>query len=411
MKIKLRKSDNSRYIFYLAYALIFIRAFLYTTAFDSIFPSVLAQGMRLFAYMLLFFRVFLIRKVNYKFFLIGIVLLGISLISGLESSYASVWDYALCCVCSIEIDFKDIVKEYEILSVGLTIMTILASLTGIIENYVYYRQGMIRMSLGFVYPTDFAAHIFFMSAGFCYLYFEKLKLWHGIFWVSAAYGIYLLTNARGPAAMILIVFVICYWGKSMLSFSRMPFPKILLKYSSVICAVLTFLLIFLYDMGGSIWKRIDKFSSQRLSLASKLMKQNSITMFGQYIHQKGDGHGVVASRSANEYTYIDLSFMRILLLYGVALFVIILILSVLINKNAIKKNNYSIPILMLVVSFYSLTAQHYFDFSYNFLLLAYFTNIEKTVVSRETDQKYGRKRRKLVLYKRRYGKGNVLNQL
>ena len=37
----------------------------------------------------------------------------------------------------------------------------------------------------------------------------------------------------------------------------------------------------------------------------------------------------------------------------------------------IKNNNAIISVLLFVISIYSLTAQHYFDFSYNFILLDY----------------------------------------
>ena len=156
-------------------------------------------------------------------------------------------------------------------------------------------------------------------------------------------------------------------------------PKWLLKYSTIICALLTLIMIYFYNPSSKVWEAINTFTTNRLTYAKRIMANNTMTLFGQYIEQRGDGNG---GRLAGEaYTYIDLSFQRILLMYGILLFAFILIYSVLLYRKSYKKRNMTIPLLLLVVAFYSLTAQHYFDFSYNFILLSYFAIIpeQKTV--------------------------------
>ena len=39
---------------------------------------------------------------------------------------------------------------------------LIAGYTGVITNLVYHRRDQVRMSFGFIYPTDFAAGIVFM---------------------------------------------------------------------------------------------------------------------------------------------------------------------------------------------------------------------------------------------------------
>ena len=40
---------------------------------------------------------------------------------------------------------------------------LIAGYTGVITNLVYHRGDQVRMSFGFIYPTDFAAGIVFNS--------------------------------------------------------------------------------------------------------------------------------------------------------------------------------------------------------------------------------------------------------
>ena len=137
--------------------------------------------------------------------------------------------------------------------------------------------------------------------------------------------------------------------------------------------LLNFLMIRFYNESSKFWHAINAFTTNRLEYAKNIMANNTVTFFGQYIEQRGDGNG---GRLLGEaYTYIDLSFQRILLMYGILLFLFVLVYSVLLFNKSQKNGNYKIPLLLFVISFYSLTAQHYFDFSYNFILLSYFAII------------------------------------
>lgn len=386
--IKKKKTDIMDFMYLIGFSLLLIRAFIYTTAFDQIFPLTLARIMRPVAYIIILYRFVKIRKVRISTFLIASVMIILSFVVGLGSTYTVVIDYAVCSVCAINIKFDKIVKTYTYVSIAMTILTIAASLLNIIENYVYIRNGAIRLSLGFVYPTDFVAHIFFIVCGICYLTFTRIKLWHGFVYGLLAYVMYLLTNSRGPSMMIIIVYVLCLWSRYRLEKRKKPFPHWLLKFSSVICAILTFAFIEGYNPNNKYWALLDKFASRRLSIGKRLLSDYGVTLLGQYVKQKGDGHGIVAR--GVQYTYIDLSFMRLLVLYGILFFIFILFYSTVLCKKNLKEGNYAIPVLMMAISFYSLTAQHYLDFAYNFVLLAYFA-----VAPHQYDVK--RKRIKLII--------------
>lgn len=51
----------------------------------------------------------------------------------------------------------------------MILLTIILSQTGLVENLIYDQHGRIREAFGFVYPTDFAAQIFFLFAAWACL--------------------------------------------------------------------------------------------------------------------------------------------------------------------------------------------------------------------------------------------------
>lgn len=61
-----------------------------------------------------------------------------------------------------DIDYRKILKVYLIVEIPMIICTMIVGYTGVITNLVYHRGDQVRMSFGFIYPTDFAAGIVFM---------------------------------------------------------------------------------------------------------------------------------------------------------------------------------------------------------------------------------------------------------
>ncbi len=285
-------------------------------------------------------------------------------------------DYLLCIVCADKIHFRALIRRFIKIEVVLTLLTILSSLLGIIENYTYVRSatGSIRQAMGFVYPTNFAAHIFFLACAMVYYFYGRLKAVHGLAFFATAGILYRLTDGRLDCIMIIGVFVLGYWTQCRQKKHSRPWPAWPLCLSVPVCAAVALAATLLYDCSSSLWKLINSLFSSRLSIAQRLWSNNTITVFGQYIAQKGNGKGGLTG----EYTYIDISFMRILLMYGVLMFVFLLLYSVLMSARCINRGNYILPVIFLLIGVNSMVAQHFVDFSYNPFLICTVCSVAST---------------------------------
>ncbi len=363
--------------YFAGYALVLFNAFVRTTAFTLYYPKYVSIVIRLVGYSFLIMSVIpkMNKKVSIRCLLVAAVFLMLSLFSYIFSGYSVSLDYAICCTFAIGIDFEEITRLYVWESVILTGVTIVSALLGGIINYIYYRSGTsaVRMSMGFVYPTDFAAHVFFVMAGIIFLIYDRFSLKDLFIFGTVAFGCFMLTNARGPCAMVFFLALLVWFFRRFWKKGIQIIPVWLLKYSTSICALITLFVIRVFNPKIPLWKTIDSFTSTRLTYAKDIFTRNHITLFGQYIAQKGNGLGGRAPGEAH--TYIDISYQRILLMYGLLMFLLILVFCILLNYKALKNNSMAIPLLILVISIYSMTAQHFFDFSYNFVLLALFADI------------------------------------
>lgn len=78
------------------------------------------------------------------------------------SGYKEVLFFAVVLLGAKNIPFVKVLKVYLLVSVAVLLSAFIASRLDIIEDLVYIRELVgERNSFGSVYPTDFAAHIFF----------------------------------------------------------------------------------------------------------------------------------------------------------------------------------------------------------------------------------------------------------
>jgi len=257
--------------------------------------------------------------------------------------------------------------------VTMTILTIVLSKTGVIEDLVYQQQVGLelrqRESMGFIYPTDFAAHIFFLLLIVFYLTRGRLNLVTGGLYLFFAWFVKTKCDARLSAVMLVIVFiaslVLTVWKRFRI--------RGLIRWGMILAApigtLITFGMDFLYARGNRIAIKLDSLLSDRLSIGARLLDQYGIRLLGQNIEQHGNG-GTLDSvvQFYGEYSFIDMSFQRIPQMYGLLAFGALLVFVVWATKKQIDKGAVVLPVVLTIVAINSIVDQHYLDFAYNIFL-------------------------------------------
>lgn len=338
----------------------------------------------------LIFRI--IRYLCYLFFMIVIIL---------NYKKTSKWDIALVILSSFvaffsknkhliiviliiismkSFDLKRIFKVSLATFSTFYALCVIFSLIGIIPDWTFTRGNIIRHSLGFIYPTD----CFSIYLVIIFLYFvvfpKKYKILSIFLLEFLNVLLYLYTNGRLSFYLINIVLIIMALlkNKNIYNFSINLLRTKSIKVFSYLLPFLLFVgfafLVFSYNQGMKYAYVFDDVLSERIRLTSSAFDKYQITLFGEEI--KWNGWGGYGYRDTNdmgtfEYNFVDSSYPRILLDYGVIFTFIVLIGYSLILNYYIKNNNLIMYLIFVFILLWSVIEPSIISIPKNILVVAF----------------------------------------
>lgn len=268
--------------------------------------------------------------------------------------------------------YKKICRVYLLVSIPITIYTVLASQLGWVTNLIYNQDGRIRESFGFIYPTDFAAHLFFMIVVWVLLRGLKCTYWEVAGMVLVVLFLHFKSDTRcSEITILLIAFVVVVLklinAKKKKGMESYQLP-LLLKLGCIslpfIFASTMALLCRFYNPENSFMLFLDKLLTGRLKLGKRTFDNYDTTLWGQYIDMYGNGGTL---EKPEYYTFIDCSYINILMRFGLIVFcVVILIIITVMMKNM---NNTLILLAISIVCLHSMIEHHLFEFYYNIFII------------------------------------------
>ena len=207
-------------------------------------PTILLIGVVL----VLSLRFLFIKNFSILFIVSGILLIVTSLCVFLQTGATNFLLYSLLILLLYDVDVDVILKTYVFVAGSIVIGIFLLSLIGLLPNLQFAQvrsSGLvIRNSFGFIYPTDFASHCFYLFIAWGYLLREKY------IWLRVAVGVALsafiikFCDARLNSLSILIaviIFLVMYYTKEkkFKVLSHLYILMIIMLYMGLIIYLLT----------------------------------------------------------------------------------------------------------------------------------------------------------------------------
>ena len=233
-----------------------------------------------------------------------------------------------------------------------------------------FRGDQFRTALGFIHPNSFGVRIFIFSACWYYIRRSRLCAADFIFIVLLSLFVWFVPNSRTSSlCMILLSVLLFLYSKP--SFTASPFRSIL-NSLLVACAALanigTVLLSLFYSENNRIMLLIDKALSGRLSIANQLYHELGITLFGQriYVNMSERIYAGLGTTAIN----FDNSYMRILLHWGIIVYVVVSVLVIwgLIYEK--RRKNPTLFLILFMVLVYSFSEKILYQGTYCVFILA-----------------------------------------
>ena len=308
-------------------------------------------------------------RVSYKYLIFSILLLLSGILVYFQTNRLNFLVYSMLLVLLVNVDMKVVLRNYVIVAGILVVGVFLLSLVGMVPNLQYNRAGVIRNSFGFIYPTDFASHCFYLFLAISYLLKDKFIWTRSLFGVLLSAFIIKYCDARLNALSILlatVIFIYFYYskGKKLKIFALLP-------YSAIVFASVVTYLSYKFSWSDPFLVSINKLITGRLALGRKAFDTFEVHLFGtrnvQFIGSGGKTESVIG------YNYVDSSYVQMLFTYGIVPVVLLIIIYVVASRKQYKDGQYLLVAILSLIAFNCMIEAFWFVPTYNIFMFLLFT--------------------------------------
>ena len=308
-------------------------------------------------------------RVSYKYLILSILLLLSGVLVYFQTNRLNFLVYSMLLVLLVNVDMKVVLRNYVVVAGILVVGVFLLSLVGMVPNLQYNRAGVIRNSFGFIYPTDFASHCFYLFLAISYLLKDKFIWTRSLFGVLLSAFIIKYCDARLNALSILlatVIFIYFYYSKEKKLKIFALFP-----YSAVIFASIVTYLSYKFSWSNPFLVSVNKLITGRLALGRNAFDTFGVHLFGtrnvQFIGSGGKTESVIG------YNYVDSSYVQMLFTYGIVPVVLLIIIYVVASRKQYKDGQYLLVAILSLIAFNCMIEAFWFVPTYNIFMFLLFT--------------------------------------
>ena len=308
-------------------------------------------------------------RVSYKYLILSILLLLSGVLVYFQTNRLNFLVYSMLLVLLVNVDMKVVLRNYVVVAGILVVGVFLLSLVGMVPNLQYNRAGVIRNSFGFIYPTDFASHCFYLFLAISYLLKDKFIWTRSLFGVLLSAFIIKYCDARLNALSILlatVIFIYFYYSKEKKLKIFALFP-----YSAVIFASIVTYLSYKFSWSNPFLVTVNKLITGRLALGRNAFDTFGVHLFGtrnvQFIGSGGKTESVIG------YNYVDSSYVQMLFTYGIVPVILLIIIYVVASRKQYKDGQYLLVAILSLIAFNCMIEAFWFVPTYNIFMFLLFT--------------------------------------
>ena len=407
-KVNLNKAFEILYLVF--YALILISVFKRTTKFTFVIPSwfndLIHGGFPVF----IIFKMLASDKWKKKDIAIAILLAGSLYASNVINGWsyrdkeAFILETVFLIIGAKGIDSEKMVKVFFLVTAAFLAFSITRSLSGNIQNLIFFQKAhgyKPRISFGIIYPTDFAAHVFFTLAAYLWIRGRNAGIMEALVLMASGAFCYIFCDARNTVICIalltigVLVLKVYYFrlkkkgikedftdieiskaesddgnkadkkpGKKSGGFRR--FVGHVFCNVNAIIAFVMIILAYNFDRRISIFYYANKLLNGRLKYSHFATLDYSLKPFGQYVKMVGNGGTVLPKK---DYYFLDVSYINIMFRFGIVVLLAVLVTLSIISYRQMRRKNW-LRLWVLVVCAVAFTFEHHLmELAYNPFLI------------------------------------------
>lgn len=370
-------ADNSEWFFYFLFGICYFVKFFETTMFSELrqswTPLILAMGAAT-TLLIIYALQETIASSDKKHFQIDLSILVLGFILWQANNF---FDLFLICILIVAMQHKSMRKILCItLWIGIPMMLIsaIASKAGFIIN-VEHGTGY---AWGIIYATDCAAHWLYLFMAWAILRNGRFHWFEYPLYFIMFFFLHKLTDADTGYICLNLFLMFCLIiqvsryiknksSKTQLSSWLCSLGK-LFDYSYPLAGLFSLITLVVDNTIGMPEFITQQFSLyERIRLSEVGFSTYPITLFGQQIIEHGNG--LTPDWVTQQYFFLDNSYIKILLNYGIVFLIIMFILLTYLQKKARNKGQHVLYAALLITALDCILEHHLTEFHYNIFLV------------------------------------------
>jgi len=326
-----------------------------------------------FSIFLLFIKEMFKRKYDYRA-LIGLFatiliyfIVGKMTALGSEVPVSILFIYALR-----DVPFKKVAQTSLVVSTCLLFFIIVSAKVGIITNYIEVSGSRVRSYLGFRYALFPSMLLMDIVAIVFYLKQNKIQYWKWLLLSLSVYWVYDQTDSRltfFSSCILLTCSLLIKWFPELLS--KLGYVFKAFKLTFIVNAIISFWVSFTYLNSGysfinDLLFKVNHMLGGRLYLANKSLNLYGFGLLGRPVEWYGNGLTVEGIRNYQTYyLYVDNLYVQVLQRFGLLILGLMLSVLTLTLSKVIKKRQWVLAFILIMMSFHSMIDDLNFYLHYN----------------------------------------------
>lgn len=365
MIIKTHRNNN---LYYFAFIIWFVTDCLAATTIKYIAGISLRQVnniVNVLVLLLLLVKIIFYQQYSHRQMILIILLTIPVVISAIMSTSLNVLCLLIFIVAAKDLDTRRLVKDVYYALIVLIIFICTLCLMGIIGDYVTYREGSMRHSLGFSHPNGLGMRVVQFVICFLILHDGKMLLQISVIFISCVF-VYLVPNSQTAYILLLVLLAflpVYYRVSSKKGVDR--FASVLIL-GTVFLTGFSFMLTFIDVSRYQLLKVINRFLSFRFTYAHRAFMESGIKVFGQVVYISEEERRTVGLQG---HLYLDNAYATLLIRYGVAVTIIFLTMYICTMQRQKMQGNLLMVLIYFIYSLYGLMEPSMFKVNYNIVLL------------------------------------------
>lgn len=366
-----RENIIREHIYLYTYIVYICTMVLYTSALAVYVPFDLSRLVRLLSVFVLLANDLMNSKYTLKRLIVAILLLVLGLINYLIVPDGLLISSLMFIFCAHGISFRKIALCTIYVLSFMLILIIICAKTGLIANYMEISIFRERDYLGFLYPLYPAS--LFCNVVFLYIYCKKWSIsWCAIILLAVLNTLMLTyTEARLSGGLVYIFLFMISFCKVLRIYNiknRVISTMIIASY--ILCCAVSIYATLGYNPGDIDYVLADYVLSGRLALGYKALITYPITMFGTKLPLVGNGLDINGLKSSLEYFWIDCVYIKLLLQYGLIIFILYLLAFTQLLYMCHTRKKLILMIIIMLMGIHGMISDEIIYLTYNpFLLL------------------------------------------